>query len=340
MQPHKAKVVLLLLLLSLLLSACGGALSGGGLTTPGPPTPHNPGDPNLTGGDGRVSPLRGRVVFADTDLGMRSWVVFRDASVFTEDGDFGLDLVQGENEFAVRNLLGEYRSFLVHDGSTRHTLRFPPFEGWSREYFDELLTFASTGTVGRWPNGAEIPVWVESPREDPLITGKGLQKAYEALEIWEAVLGGEVRFRETTNKKLAEEQGLVLYFATRAEVQEQSSVTTAIGVCSRSWYPSEGRIVAGQVFVDHAYQDSLSLWLHEIGHCIGLGHSPDEGDVMHPILWERDGNLTEKEKNMARLLYTIPMGTQGFRTSKNASRSLPVIPNGVVVDVIVAEAGM
>ena len=49
--------------------------------------------------------------------------------------------------------------------------------------------------------------------------------------------------------------------------------------------------------------------LHEIGHLLGLKHSADPPDIM--AAWVEAGDLTERDRATARLLYTLPPGGVG-----------------------------
>ena len=49
-----------------------------------------------------------------------------------------------------------------------------------------------------------------------------------------------------------------------------------------------------------------ALALHELGHALGLGHSPDSLDALFPRT--RAIELTERDRSSGRLLYALPPG--------------------------------
>lgn len=50
-----------------------------------------------------------------------------------------------------------------------------------------------------------------------------------------------------------------------------------------------------------------SLALHELGHTLGLGHSPVPSDALYPIATALE--LTDRDRRTARLLYELPAGS-------------------------------
>ncbi len=50
-----------------------------------------------------------------------------------------------------------------------------------------------------------------------------------------------------------------------------------------------------------------ALALHEMGHALGLNHSPDRDDVLHPIAYASE--LSARDRLTARALYQLPPGS-------------------------------
>jgi predicted Zn-dependent protease len=50
-----------------------------------------------------------------------------------------------------------------------------------------------------------------------------------------------------------------------------------------------------------------ALALHELGHALGLGHSPSRDDALYPIT--RALELSDRDRRTARLLYDLPPGS-------------------------------
>jgi hypothetical protein len=55
--------------------------------------------------------------------------------------------------------------------------------------------------------------------------------------------------------------------------------------------------------------DDLYLtMLHEVGHALGLGHSPETGDVMYRSARSGAAELSARDRATLRKLYTLPIG--------------------------------
>lgn len=356
MAGRNGRLLLLFMILALFIAACS-APDLGGTDVPGPPPEEN-GSPNgdgdeqpgadddgaddyesvdydtpLTTGDGPLAPLTGNVVFADTDIGIASFISFHeDKDVPTEYGHFEVDIPQGENEYIVETLLGGIRQSFTHDGSRAATIVFPKFTGWSKDFFDELLTVA--GEHGgrrtmRWPRDTTIQVWIED--DHPNVSQAAIDNVWAVFEEWEDILDQVITFERVWSKANAE-NGIIVMFADQPTIAEESkSDANAIGYCEVGFNESTGsagarewqfEIVHGKIMLAYEHQTSSALVRHELGHCIGLAHSSNDRDVMHFALDSQnpDKSFSQHEKQMARLLYSIPRATRAFGGSVSAQR--------------------
>lgn len=87
--------------------------------------------------------------------------------------------------------------------------------------------------------------------------------------------------------------------AGRADVSWQRSGPLAHVVITLATHTPDGRQVLPSQMV--------ALALHELGHALGLGHSPVATDALHPETSATD--LTARDRRTATLLYSIPPGS-------------------------------
>lgn len=59
------------------------------------------------------------------------------------------------------------------------------------------------------------------------------------------------------------------------------------------------------ILLDNRQMTALAL--HEIGHAVGLGHSPEAGDALFPVT--RAIDLTERDRRSVYVLYDLPPGS-------------------------------
>jgi len=57
----------------------------------------------------------------------------------------------------------------------------------------------------------------------------------------------------------------------------------------------------------HTAREMVTIALHEFGHAVGLGHSPDSADALYPMSTATD--LTARDRRTAALLYALPAGS-------------------------------
>lgn len=135
--------------------------------------------------------------------------------------------------------------------------------------FREEYAGAVQWAVARW-NGVGLPVQLETTRDS---------SGAEVVLTWVDALGGE-----------AAGQARVTWTGTgeivRAEVQLATHMPD--GKAPRS-------------------NQMVTMALHELGHVLGLGHSSEPADAMHPTSTAIE--LSTRDRRTARLLYDLPTGS-------------------------------
>ncbi|MGH7538669.1 MAG: matrixin family metalloprotease [Gemmatimonadales bacterium] len=174
----------------------------------------------------------------------------------------------------------------------------------SLTYLNEIVAASSDSMLHRWDNRIARPVRVS--------IGAGALANYQpafldairaAFRQWEGA-GVPVRFDLTADSVEAE-----VRFVWRIQFEIDRT-----GQTNLEW-DREGHLRSGVVSIatfDPRGQplgpnDVRVVALHEIGHLIGLDHSPDSTDIMFAKAAVRD--LSERDIRTARLLYELAPGS-------------------------------
>jgi len=155
------------------------------------------------------------------------------------------------------------------EGRERRGLRLAVLRAGAVDNFREAFVSNVSWAVMRW-NGAMLPVQLESGADSA---------SADVVLTWVARLDGN-----------------------------------RTGRADLTW-DQRGHIVHAQVFLATHTPDGTqldarqmtALALHELGHALGLGHSPAREDALHPVT--RAIELTERDRRTARLLYSLPPGS-------------------------------
>ena len=129
----------------------------------------------------------------------------------------------------------------------------------------------------------------------------------EALNTWESVSDGKVSFFlvNTLNE-------------SQMNVEWRRVDRKSLGNCTFN-FDAESRLYSAEVsigisdgIIHRQYMDENEVYhtiLHEIGHALGLGHSTNTGDIMYTPHQYGIVNLSERDINSIRWLYSLPYGT-------------------------------
>lgn len=172
---------------------------------------------------------------------------------------------------------------------------------------DTTYVAALVGTdsvLRRWPVrvGQPIKVWVEPGRRDSWYDRQRLLRVRRAFGTWEHI-GVPVRFTFLRDSSAAEVRvrwvdslpgpraGFIRWTSDEQGWLTGADVALARRNSQRQYYP----------------MDVLqSVVTHEVGHLLGLEHSPDPADVMASQVMAREPSA--RDRATVRLLYSGPAG--------------------------------
>ena len=133
------------------------------------------------------------------------------------------------------------------------------------------------------------------------------QMVIEALNAWSTASGGKIGFRITN-----------VLLESNINVDWKRVDRQALGHCYFNW-DAQGRLYGAEVSIGltdgrihKQYDSDIEVYhtiLHEIGHALGLGHSNNPGDIMYTPHQYGVTNLSQRDIDTVRWLYSLPFGT-------------------------------
>ena len=171
-------------------------------------------------------------------------------------------------------------------------------------YLNDILTQNADSILHRWDGRVSTPVRVFFPPTTVANFQPGfLDAVRSAFQRWQDA-GVPVRFNLDADSGSAE-----VRIQWRIQFEGERSGQTDV-----QW-DDEGQLTGGVVTLatfdakgqPFGPEDVRVLALHEIGHLIGLDHSPDPGDIMYAQPKVRD--LSPRDIRTAALLYDLAPGS-------------------------------
>ena len=175
-----------------------------------------------------------------------------------------------------------------------------------RTYLNESI---KDGAVMRWTINPLV-VYVAPMR---FYSKQGEDSKYrkmvlDAFNAWSSASGGKLRFKVTN-----------VLLESNINVDWRRVDRKTFGHCNFNWDPM-GRLYGAEVSIGltdgrihKAYDNEVEVYhtiLHEVGHSLGLGHSPYKNDIMYSPHQYGNANLSENDIYSIQWLYRLPAGAE------------------------------
>lgn len=172
----------------------------------------------------------------------------------------------------------------------------------------------NNGLIARWEReDFPLPIFIEKCR---WYAAKGEEYKYNdmvlrALKDWETLSGGIVRFRVI--EKL---------FDSRVNLSWKRVDRKSLGVCKFEYFRlNPNRLSSAEVeiglsdgIIHRQYMDDNEVYhtiLHELGHAVGLGHSPYKNDIMYTPHQYGIVSISQNDIKTLEYIYNLPIGLSG-----------------------------
>ena len=169
------------------------------------------------------------------------------------------------------------------------------------ELRNDMLIDSDAGITAskRWAAGQVAVYFVPAAG---LVQPMHSRMAWQAFGAWQQAIGNVIVFKETAQLSNAD-----IYLQW---VDGNAGGWGDVSGYCQVVYDAEGYIQKGRILIDLYQRADRDLYLHEIGHCIGLMHSSNPADVMYYQEMPGLQGISADEAAMARMLYSQPPGAR------------------------------
>lgn len=201
------------------------------------------------------------------------------------------------------------QTMLRREGSRRIVL-------WPRttKYVDESYTMElvyTSGALGSGSGGANplqrvrrgTTEAVVVPSSDILADDRAMQAHFDAVAALNLALDGRLTYSVSATRPSS---GLV--FEAKVDPTDPICVDRTLGYAQNSL--RSGEIASGTIVYCRPEEVRFMLVAHELGHTVGLQHSPNVGDIMYRFIGRAGNRFSPPETLIMGLLFERPGGNR------------------------------
>ncbi|MBS1706645.1 MAG: hypothetical protein JST40_12290 [Armatimonadetes bacterium] len=182
-------------------------------------------------------------------------------------------------------------------------------------------TSISPTFVGHYADSTALRHWTHYPLvvrivDSPELTEGGIEAIRSAMSAWQNRSDNRIKFREIPSN--SSESADIAVQVSQALIDEyrRTSSPNAIGYC-QSYFSGLEQSSATVVGMP-SFQGTTDLWIHELGHALGLPHASIFPSVMQPAL---GSPFNVKDVNTVRYAHNDNFPVTGSRSRSRSTES-------------------
>ena len=243
--------------------------------------------------------VTGKIYLGESGLGVCEAKVSIGSSLVTTDQNGNLTttgIKDGTHEVIATSHIGNGKTEIIVNSNQNMSfeLKIPYPEPWVEKEFSEISLFNGE-VICRWDKPKNLTYYFDSSCST--ILKANYRKTFQDVQ---QTLNNFFTFSETTNS----EAHLI--------IKETDLISGGIGASGLCTVRHKNNILTkATIEIDSRYTNSIPTRIHELGHALGMGHSPNSNHIMYPYS-NATTEFTPEEINYLKGIYSLKVGPRTF----------------------------